>query len=137
MSNKKKDYKVTFESTVYIGKTMFMGSMVDTSEGRNFEYTFNCESKDDAIELAQKEHTLPINKTRVIELNAKYSITTTMYKYGEKRETELETFDTKDELNAKYKEYLEYFKVGRRCPDKWMMEVVSSDGRTRMGKIDC
>ena len=135
--NSHKEYKVTLESSVYIGKTLFMGKMVDTSEGRKFEYIFTCESKDKAIELAKKEHTLPINKTRVVELNAKYFITSTYYKYGEKRESELETFDTKKEMDIQYKEYIECFKMGRRADNKWFLEVVVSDGRTRSGKIDC
>ena len=129
----KKDYKVTIESTVYIGKIMF----VDTSEGKKFDYIFSCETKEKAIQLAKKEHTLLINQISVIELNAKYFINTTQYKYGESKGTKIETFDSKKEMNIQYKEYLEWFKYGKRADDKWILEVVCSDGKTRKGKIDC
>ena len=137
LQEKMKTYKVTFESSVHIGKTEFMGRMVDTKEGRLFDYIVVSDTKENAIIKAHKVHTLPINNTKVIDTNPKYFINTSTYKYGDLRETELETFDTKKDMDEKYSEYIEWFKLGRKADDKWFLVVICSDGRTKEGNIDC
>ncbi len=132
-----KNYKVTIISSVYVGKKPFMGQMWDTNESRSFDYFYSCESKQVAVALAEHEHNLPIKETKVIEVDAKFFITVTEYKYGTARTTEIETFDSKEELDAKYTEYLNWFKKDKRtADDKWMLEVVCSDGRNKKANVN-